>query len=65
MVKGFYKDIVKLLRAHGFEYWKNAKGSHEYWRHKEGHPVVLVAPNSLSRHTANNVMKSAGIDHRF
>jgi predicted RNA binding protein YcfA (HicA-like mRNA interferase family) len=62
-VKGFYDLVVAALREHGFVYWKQGKGSHEKWR--KGEIRVLVPFNCESRHTANAVMKAAGIDKHF
>ena len=61
MPKGFYRDVVKALRAHGYEYVRNTKGSHEQWVHRNGRFVVLPK-NLYSRHTANSILKRAGID---
>ncbi len=64
MAKGFYKDVVKLLKARGYHKADGGKGSHEKWVHEEG-PTVIVPFNMQSRHTANSILTSAGIDQRF
>lgn len=64
MPEGFYKEVCKEIKAHGFSYKENAKGSHEKWQNSEGR-VVLVPRNLKSRHTANGIMKDAGCDKRF
>ena len=64
MPKGFYKNIIAKLKAHGFSYLKNTKGSHELWRHEDG-KTVLVPRNIKSRYLANKIMNSANIDHQF
>jgi predicted RNA binding protein YcfA (HicA-like mRNA interferase family) len=60
MPTGFYKEVVKEISGLGFEYWKQAKGSHEKWRNPTNGVVVIVQRNLDSRHTANVVLKAAG-----
>ncbi|MFN3834729.1 MAG: type II toxin-antitoxin system HicA family toxin [Glycocaulis sp.] len=64
MAEGFYRDVIKALKAAGFALVPGGKGSHEKWR-KSGGPLVLVPRNLKSRHTANAIMKSAGLTVRF
>ena len=64
MAKGYYNELIKILREHGFEYVRQAKGSHERWGNADG-VEVTVPPNSGSRHTANAVLKQAGIDRKL
>ena len=65
MPKGFYKDITAALKQSGFVYLKNAKGSHEWWFNEDLDRKVLVPKNAYSRHTANGIMKDAGIKRKF
>ena len=59
MVDGYYTAVAKALRASGFQYSTQAKGSHEKWMNAEG--KTLVVPRSLmSRHTANAILRDAG-----
>jgi len=53
-LSGFrYRDIVKKLKAFGFEFYRNAVGSHEIWRNKvqgvlQLFPITLVTcPKAL------------------
>jgi len=62
-MNGYYPLVVEQLRAHGFAYRRQGKGSHEIWG--LGGVSVVVPRNMPSRHTANAVMKQAGIAHRF
>lgn len=62
-MNGFYADIIRELRAAGFHQVQGGKGSHEKWA--LGSTVVIVPHGSKSRHTANSVMKSAGLTKRF
>lgn len=65
MAKGFYKDVVKALRAAGYEYKENAKGGHEKWVHAETGRKQIVPRNLKSRHTANGILKDAGLPKKF
>ncbi len=64
MANGFYNDVTEILKELGFQYWKQAKGSHEKWRNDEG--VALIVPHNLkTRHTANGILKDAGSSKRL
>lgn len=65
MVRGFYAQVVAALRDAGFEYKRQAKGDHELWYNASQNKSVIVDRGSLSRHTANAVMKQAGLPKRF
>jgi predicted RNA binding protein YcfA (HicA-like mRNA interferase family) len=60
----FYRDIVKILTAAGWNKSEGGKGSHEKWIHRETGKAVIV-PRSRSRHTANEVLKQAGLKKAF
>ncbi|MNR60296.1 YcfA-like protein [compost metagenome] len=64
MPKDFYPELTALLYAAGWRRLENAKGSHEKWRHPEFAHTVIV-PRSKSRHTANTVLKQAGLPKAF
>lgn len=64
MPKDFYPELADLLYAAGWRRLENAKGSHEKWRHPEVAHAVIV-PRSKSRHTANTVLKQAGLPKAF
>ncbi len=64
MPKDFYPELTALLYAAGWRRMDKAKGSHEKWRHPDvGHAVIV--PRSKSRHTANTVLKQAGLPKAF
>lgn len=63
MPQGYYNELVAILRDHGWERVKGGKGSHEKWRGPDGRTVTV--PRSKSRHTANGVLKQAGLVERF
>jgi predicted RNA binding protein YcfA (HicA-like mRNA interferase family) len=61
----FDRDLVRLLREAGCSFVRSAKGSHEIWFSPvTGKPVVV--PNGIvSRHTANAILKQAGLPKAF
>jgi predicted RNA binding protein YcfA (HicA-like mRNA interferase family) len=63
--EGFYKEVSRLLKEAGFAYLRNAKGSHELWQEERSGRTVLVPRNLGSRHTANGILKDAGIPKKF
>ena len=64
MVANFYKDLARLLGQAGWERIAGGKGSHEKWRHGDSGRTVIV-PRSKSRHTANEVLRQAGLPKAF
>lgn len=62
-MNGYYARIIVILKNCGFIFDRQGKGSHEMWI--KGHVSVTVSKNCDSRHTANGIMKQAGIDHKF
>jgi predicted RNA binding protein YcfA (HicA-like mRNA interferase family) len=62
--KDFYREVVKILMAAGFTQIEGGKGSHERWQNSETGKTVTV-PRSKSRHTANEVLKQAGLPKSF
>jgi predicted RNA binding protein YcfA (HicA-like mRNA interferase family) len=64
MPRDYYRDLVKQLVAAGWTRIDGGKGSHEKWRHVATGRQVIV-PHSKSRHTANEVLKQAGLSKAF
>ncbi len=62
-MRSFYDQVIAVLRQYGFSFSEPGKGSHEWW--SKGRLKVQVPFNCYSRHTANAVMKQAGIKHKF
>lgn len=58
-MNGFYKQITAVLAQHGFFLSRQGKGSHEIW--SNGKISVSVSVTCKSRHTANSILKDAGI----
>lgn len=61
-MNGFYEEVKAVLKQHGF-FFVRQKGSHQLW--SNGRHKVTVSTNCDSRHTANAIMKQAGIAHKF
>ncbi|MDQ1153859.1 type II toxin-antitoxin system HicA family toxin [Brevundimonas sp. SORGH_AS_0993] len=64
MPKDFYPGLTAFLFAAGWRRVVNAKGSHEKRRHSD-QPQAVIVPRSKSRHTANSVLKQAGLPKAF
>ena len=65
MVQGFYSQLSKLLKAHGCSFVRMGKGDHEIWHSRITNRNVTVDRGVMSRHTANAVLKEAGINQRL
>ena len=61
----FYRELVAILRANNFEFLRTAKGSHEIWANPRTNQQVTVPRTTKSRHTANDVLKQAGLPKKF
>jgi len=62
--KDFYRDLVRILSAACWAKADGGKGSHEKWVEAATGKSVIV-PRSKSRHTANEVLKQAGLKKAF
>jgi predicted RNA binding protein YcfA (HicA-like mRNA interferase family) len=61
----FERDVRKVLLAHGCHFVRHGKGSHDIWFSPIAGRNLTVPTRIKSRHTANAIMKQAGIDHQF
>lgn len=62
-MNGYYRQVIEQLRLRGYSLLRSGKGSHELW--SNGRRNQTVPFNCASRHTANEIMKQAGIAYRF
>ncbi len=62
-MKSYYPLVKKLLQEKGFSKIGGGKGSHEMWT--DGNQTLTVPHNLYSRHTANDILKDAGIGKKF
>jgi predicted RNA binding protein YcfA (HicA-like mRNA interferase family) len=60
-----YRDLVAMLREHGFRLVRQGKGSHEIWYSPVNGRHVTVPRSTKSRNTANEVLKQAGLPKAF
>ena len=58
------RQVIKRLRKLGFEFHRQAKGSHEIWRHPDGRwtTVPRHAGKTISRRTMKAILKDIGLD---
>jgi hypothetical protein len=61
-----YAPVVKrMLKSRGCFFVRQGKGDHEIWESTITGVRFPVESTIKTRHTANGIMKLAGIDHRF
>ena len=58
-------DVKEALTNAGCSFERQGKGDHEIWYSPKSDRRFPVDNKILSRHTANEIMKQAGIPHRF
>ncbi len=59
------KATRDLLRQAGWEFLRTAKGDHEIWHDPKTGRKVSVDHSMKSRHTANEILKKAGLLKAF
>ena len=61
-----YEKIVRQkLSENGCEFVRHGKGDHDIWKSPLTDRNFVVDGKIKSRHTANAIMKQAGIDFKF
>jgi len=65
MVQGYTKPLKAILREHGWSFMRPGKGDHEIWARSDASKPIVVDGKIMSRHTANAVLKQAGIKVRL
>lgn len=61
MVQGYTRQLKALLLKHGCEFVRMGKGDHEIWSSPHAEKPVVIDGKMMSRHTANAIIKKAGI----
>lgn len=61
----YEKKVRVVLKEHGCSFVRHGKGDHDIWYSPITGINVTVDGKIKSRHTANEIMKQCGIDHRF
>jgi predicted RNA binding protein YcfA (HicA-like mRNA interferase family) len=64
-VANFYRDLTKILSDNGYTFSRSGKGDHEIWLKKETGKKATVDAGISSRHTANEILKKAGLPKAF
>ena len=65
MGQALYRDLTKLLKAGGCTYVRAGKGSHEIWYSPMTNKNIPVPSSIVNRHTANAILKQAGLPKAF
>lgn len=61
----FETDVRRILLENGCSFVRQGKGDHEIWFSPITQRRFVVDGKIKSRHTANGIMKQAGIQHHF
>jgi hypothetical protein len=61
----FTSDVIRVLKENACTFVRYGKGDHQIWHSPITQRNFPVDSDIRSRHTANAVMKQAGIEHRF
>ena len=62
---GFYHEVLEILRQHGCSFVRHGRGDHEVWYSPISKQNFIVDHGFKSRHTANAIMKQAGLPKQF
>jgi hypothetical protein len=65
MPQGYYHDLVRILRAAGCVFVRSGKGDHEVWFSPVSERNFTVDRGCRSRHTANAILRQAGLSKAF
>ncbi len=61
----YERDVRRILLDNGCTFVRSGKGDHDIWYSPMTRRSVTVDGKIKSRHTANAIMKQAGIKHKF
>ena len=64
-LSGFrYREIVKILKLFGFEFYRQAAGSHEIWKNQHSNKFTTIPNHSgdMPEGTLRAILKQADID---
>jgi len=65
MGQSFTPELIRLLKAAGCVFVRHGKGDHDIWCSPQSGVTFPVDHKILSRHTANGVLKQAGLPKHF
>ena len=61
----YEKAVRDILSEHGCSFTRHGKGDHDIWYSPITRKPITVDGEIKSRHTANGILKRAGIDYKF
>ena len=61
----YEKRVRKILAENGCIFKRHGKGDHDTWYSPITKLPITVDNKIKSRHTANGILKRAGIDYKF
>lgn len=61
----FEKELMEILSRNGCNFVRNGKGDHQIWYSPISRCHFTVDSKIKSRHTANAVLKQAGLPKNF
>jgi len=61
----FTKDVKKILSDNGCYFVRHGKGDHDIWFSPITNRIVIIDNKMNKRHTANGILKDAGIKHKI
>lgn len=61
----FAPAVRRILAENGYEFDRSGRGDHELWRNPGTGRKVVVDGRIKSRHTANGILKQAGLPKAF
>jgi HicA toxin of bacterial toxin-antitoxin, len=65
MVSSYYRDLKRILTAHGCRFVRHGKGDHEIWYSPISERTFTVDAGTRKRFTANAALKQAGISEKL
>jgi hypothetical protein len=65
MPQGYYRELTMILRDAGCHFVRQGKGDHEIWFSPITERNFVVDQGIKIRHTANAVLKQAGLPKAF
>ncbi|MFC4954321.1 type II toxin-antitoxin system HicA family toxin [Acinetobacter puyangensis] len=65
MGAGFYAIVLEIIKRHGCVFIRQAKGSHEIWFSPISNRKFTVHCTVASRHSANKILRDAGINEKL
>ena len=61
----YEKKVRNMLKEHGCSFVRHGKDDHDVWYSPITSRPITVDSKIKSRHTANEIMKQAGINYKF